>query len=520
MKPSRRPARWQQALLAVCYVISFVLAAWLAWAWAPGQDGQFDSAFYLDGARHLAHGDGYVSALTEPTNPGFAPVVRWAPGFSALIALGIALGLDDRAATALVLGGSYALSVLLIVALAVQLLGRRQLWVGICIALTFAAMPGTLESLDALLSDLPFAAFALLALWLALLISNARQPGLVLRLGFGACLACLVLVRYAGGLFVPGLLLATAWNMRARPRSLARAVGQLLPSVLVFGAVVVSWIARNRALQDAGAFGERLFEATSLSTQIARGSRGALAWVWPLIDPRRSGSWLWIGGLCAAAFACISIASTSWRRTRRGVILLGLPALGYYAGMVLVSSRLRFDPIDHARFWIPLWPMTLLAALTIALRGRRRWQLPLRGLVVTLLLLSAATFSQRLVQALPAADRPRGLLVERWQRAAALLPLAETCRLFVQDARPFMLQRALGPTSMLPLTAAEFAAVAPRYPELCIAIVSRRLRLSSSAERRRPLQAAIVDQLLAQGRLVRIARGADITVYRLQAAPP
>jgi hypothetical protein len=524
MMPAHRPGSWRRALLpGGCYVLAFLLAAWLARAWGPGQDGQFDSAFYLDGARHLAHGDGYVSAITEPTSSDFGPVVRWAPGFSALIAVGIELGLSDRAATALVLGGGYALSVVLIVALGLQLLGRRNLWAGMLVALTFAAMPGTLESLDALLSDLPFAAFALLAVWLAARVSDARKPTLALRLGFGACLGWLVLMRYAGGLFVPGLLLATAWNMRVRPRSLARAIGQLVPSGLVFIAIVAIWIARNRALQQAGAFGERLFEASSFTAQLRRATSGALAWVWQLTDDARvSGplGWLCVGALCAGVLACGVIAGTSWLRIRRGLSLLGLPLLGYFAGMVIVSSRVAFDRIDHPRFWIPLWPLTLLAALTIALRARRRWQLPLRGLIVASLLLTAATFTRRMIGELPGADRPRGLLAERWQRAAAILPAPETCRLFVQDPRPFMLHRALGPTSLLPLTAAEFEAAAPRYPALCIAVVSRRMRLSTSAERRRPLQSAIVDQLLAQGRLVRIARGLEVTVYRMLAAPP
>jgi hypothetical protein len=110
----------------------------------------------------------------------------------------------------------------------------------------------------------------------------------------------------------------------------------------------------------------------------------------------------------------------------------------------------------------------------------------------------------------------RGLLGERWAQASARLPEPTQCRLFVMDARPFMLHRELGPTSQLPLSLAELEAALPRYAAVCVVTVDKRMRLSSSAERRRIDQDAVIAALSAQQRLERMERGDGVTVYRVK----
>ena len=81
-----------------------------------------------------------------------------------------------------------------------------------------------------------------------------------------------------------------------------------------------------------------------------------------------------------------------------------------------------------------------------------------------------------------------------------------------------MPHRALGPASGIPLTLAELDAVAPLHRSLCLATLSKRLTLSSSAEQRRPQQQAVVDALLAQSRIVKVAERFGVTVYRMRDA--
>jgi hypothetical protein len=65
---------------------------------------------------------------------------------------------------------------------------------------------------------------------------------------------------------------------------------------------------------------------------------------------------------------------------------------------------------------------------------------------------------------------------------------------------------------------AEYDAAAPHHSALCLAVVNKRLRLSTSAEQRRPLQQAVVDTLLSQSRLQRIEERNGVTVYRVRDA--
>jgi hypothetical protein len=510
----------RSALLEAAFHLTvFAAAVWVARAWGPGQDGAFDSAFYLDGARHLARGHGYVSAITEPDQTSFGPITRWAPGFSLLMSGLIVLGVPALDAAAAVLGCCYAGALTVVGAIAFRVLGRRN-WLACLLAVVaFGMLPATLGSLDALLSDLPFAAFALLAVLLCMVLSRSRRPHFALRLGLGGCLAYMFLLRYAGALFIPGLLLATLWTMRARRRSFWHACRLLIPSVAIFAAVVAAWIARNKSLGPE-AFGQRTFVEGNVAEQVERGVHGAFSWFARLSSADAMGSGAYglsllplVGGLSA-----LLLLPFAWRTSKRSLILLVLPALSYFVCMAAAASRMHFDAIDHPRFWIPVWPLSIVTILAAALRTRRRWLLPIQLAAACLVVTAAVVFTLAARNSLGSAHEYRGLLSRRWALAAPVLPAPEACRLFTMDPRPFMLHRELGPTSGIPLSMAEYAAAAPHHRALCLAVVNKRLRLSTSAEQRRPLQAAVVDTLLGQSRLQRVAEGAGVTVYRVRDA--
>jgi hypothetical protein len=54
------------------------------------------------------------------------------------------------------------------------------------------------------------------------------------------------------------------------------------------------------------------------------------------------------------------------------------------------------------------------------------------------------------------------------------------------------------------------------FDRVCIATTSRKLRLSSTAERRRKGQTRVIDALLAHNRLERIASADQLTLFRLR----
>src|SRR6185369_12967631 len=88
-------------------IMLVVVATAIVWIWAPAGDATSDSASYLDGARHLAAGGGFVSSQVRIGATAPRPIVDFPPGFSLLMVPGIRAGLDVQHSAAVVLGVSY-----------------------------------------------------------------------------------------------------------------------------------------------------------------------------------------------------------------------------------------------------------------------------------------------------------------------------------------------------------------------------------------------------------------------------
>jgi hypothetical protein len=493
-------------------------ATTLAFYWGPADNGAFDSAFYLDGARHLAAGDGYVSAYVEPGRTDYAPITHWAPGTSVLIALSIKLGASPLTAAALVLGACYVAAVLLVFGLGVRLAGSRYWPLSLLASVVFALEPSALTSLDAVLSDLPCATFALLSLWLALRVMRSAAPSLTLRFAFGLSIAWLDLVRYAGLLFIPGMLVATALGMRVRKPLWMRA-WMLWPTVLTAAAGVVAWNLRNKRVADKP-LGGWTFVDSDVALHVVRAARGAFVWLDDLIQ--QSG----VAGveapfLVLLYFAMISLivlaivsARVAWRET----LLVGLTTAGYTGLMIATASVTLIASLSETRFWVGVWPLELLLIVIAVAHAGPRWCLAPKLTLVATLLCAAGFFGWKTYRDLPFAREPRGLLAQSWQRASEVLPQPTECRLYVNDPRPYMLNRQLAPTSAIPASLAEFDAAVKGDSSVCIAVSlkHRNLRLSGSAEQRRVPQMEVVTALLQQHRLERIKADAGVTVYRLR----
>jgi hypothetical protein len=491
-----------------------------AWHWGPAGTGMFDSAFYLDGARHIANGDGYVSASVEPGRPDYEPITHWAPGTSVMIAALIKLGAEPLAAASIVLGACYVAAVLLVFALGVELATPRYWPVSLLASLMFAFQPSVLIWLDALLSDLPCATFALFCMWLGLRVMRSIEPSLGLRIAWGACIAWLDLLRYAGLLFVPGMLIATALGMRMRRPLWARALA-LWPTVLTAGIGVLSWNLRNQRVA-AKPLGGWIFVDSDPAQHLVRASRAAFVWLVEAIDEAaRAGLetpfkvLVCVAGGCWAALAVLSVR-TAWREAT----LVVFTAAGYFALMVATASVTLIATLNETRFWVAVWAMQFLLAPIVVARAQLRlsWAWVPKLVVVSAMACVAGLYANKAARDLPAARDDRGLLSAGWVRATSVLPAPGTCRLYVNDPRPYMLNRPLEPTSAIPPTLAEFDAAVKDVPQVCVVISDpiKRLRLSTSAERRRTPQMEVVNALRAQKRLERVDRRHGVTVYRLK----
>jgi hypothetical protein len=492
----------------------------LAFALGPAEQGYFDSAFYVDGARHLARGEGYVSAYVEQAGVAqLQPITHWAPGVSLLMTPLIWLGAAPLTAAAIVVGACYVGAAVLLFLLGTSLFGARFWPFGLLVSALYALQPATRVWLDAVLSDLPWATFALLSMWLGLLIMRAPAPSLRLRVAWGISLWWVVLVRYAGLLFLPGLVGAVVLGMQA-PRPFWKRPLRLWPALLPAALGIGLWNLRNKYVAERP-LGGWLFVDSDLGPHLSRASRAA--WVWTE-EAQRTAAGLGVEAplrwlLMAALVSLLPLLVCSVRSRWRELLLVLACGLGYFSALVFTASVTVIAKLTESRFWIVTWPLTWLAILLVVCAARPRWCLPFKVIVVGWLAVVSGLYAYQTYLDAPQARRARGTLDPAWKRAAGALPGPETCSLFVNDPRPLMLHRALPPTGVMPLNMPDFEAALQRsHGPVCVVATAatKRMRLSSTAEQRRRSQGEVIDALHAQKRLKRILKKPEVTVYLVE----
>jgi|GEM_PF-6456148 len=495
----------------------FVAAAALALALGPAEQGYFDSAFYLDGARHLARGDGYVSAFVEQAGQNtLQPITHWAPGISLMMTPFIWLGAAPLTAAAIVVGSCYVAGALLLFLLGTSLFGERAWPLALLVSALYALQPASRGWMDAVLSDLPWATFALLSVWLGLKVMRATEPSLRLRFMWGLSLWWVVLVRYAGLLFLPSLVGAVVLGMRARAPFWKRPL-LLWPALLPAALGIGLWNLRNKHVSDRPLGGWQ-FASSDIAQHFARATRAVTTWAHEAQDIATklglNGPLFWL--LIAALVSLLPLIVLSLRSHWRELLLVVASASGYFGALVFTASVTVIAKLSESRFWIVTWPLTWLAILIVVSAARPRWCLPFKVVVISAVL---ALYAYQTYLDAPQARRQRGTLDPAWARVAAHLPEPETCKVFANDPRPLMLHRALPPTSTIPLNMAEFEAAVQRGGgDWCVVVTepTKRLRLSSSAERRRRNQNEVIEALKAQKRLKPITRQPGFAVFQLK----
>jgi hypothetical protein len=512
-----RLRRYLVPIAALCVTAG---AALLAFTLGPAEQGYFDSAFYVDGARHLASGEGYVSAFVEQAGQKeLQPITHWAPGVSLMMTPLIWLGAAPLTAAAVVVGTCYVAGALLLFLLGTSLGGARAWPLALLVSALFALQPGTRVWLDAVLSDLPWASFALLSIWLGLRVMRSPDPGLALRLIWGLSLWWVVLVRYAGLLFLPGLVGAVALGMRAHGPVWKRPL-RLWPTLLPAALGIGLWNLRNKHVADRPLGGWQ-FVDSDITTHFSRAARAIALWT---VEAQSIAAGLGLDAplrwlLIAALLSLVPLVVISLRTHWRELVLVVSSALGYFGALILTASVTVIAKLTESRFWIATWPLTWLAILLVVCSARPRWCLPFKVVVVGWLSAILGLYAYQTYRDVPHARRQRGTLDPAWARAAEVLPGPDNCYVLVNDPRPLMLHRALPATGTIPLSLADFEVAVQRSGgDLCVVTTDaiKRLRLSSSAEHRRRSQNEVIEALKAQKRLKRVKRKAFVTVYRVE----
>lgn len=351
------------------------LACWLVLAVTepagPGLDP--DSASYVSAARSLVERGALVVPEDDWEEPESTTVLaHFPPGFSAVIAVPLALGMPPVQGARLV----EALAALATVTTIVWLVGiSAGLAAGAAAGVMLLCTPALAAVHESVLSEPLF--LALLAATLALMTRRADRP---LRAGVAAASAALV--RYAGVSAIAAVGLwwlarGKGWRDRSRGAALA-----LLPGTIAVGA----WVLRTMLATHERSAIRRFSLYGELAPTFREGASTVAAWLAPgLADPWRAAAAAVVGG------GAVILLASGIRRARGGSparTLLGATAVvaACYAGVVL-ASRLLADPgipLDD-RLLAPLMLLVETAVATALGVSWRAWRAPARVVAVALL---------------------------------------------------------------------------------------------------------------------------------------
>jgi len=497
-------------------VLVVICAAWFASLRMPGGYAWPDSGIYVDGARHLAAGQGFSTSLVPIGKQPPRPVAVFPPGFPALVAIGIRLGLPPRESASVVLSLAYVGYTLAAYALVLLAAGRRWWPLAAGVALFLALQPLVLHAMESVLSDLPFACCATAAAALAVVVAARPRPPRVTLAALGALLALAVFVRWAGLFTLLAIALGvlvgagSSWTPTQRVRRLAWiAVGPLA----LLGALCLRNLVTTGTL-----LGYRVFALSPLLETLGAASQGLGAgFSGVLPGAGRALAVLVVLGVVAVAFGKLA------PEQRRAVRVLAVSAAVYTLLVIGIALIQPFDALWYPRFWLPIWPI-IGALLAATAAGIRRPGLAASVLAVLLVCLAGlgAGYALEFYGKPPATRVPSvfgnpavaNSVPARWARERQ-----STCRMLSNAPRALIAHGAFDTIHTLPTSLEAMAPLLDSGGErFCIAWFSA--RASPSVEQRRRANRALMRTLAQEGRIARVDRDDLGEFWISRPAPP
>ena len=338
----RRPPATRAYLLVTAILLLHLILALLTFDPTPHTGG--DNAGYITLARSLLEHRAYID-LYDPATP---PHTQYPPVFPAVLAVALAAGITPWVGLKL-----------LIVAFSLGAVGftflwlRRRGWPGAApwVALIVAVSPGVLEQSHWVLSDVPFWAFTMAALW----AFERLRPDDWGRFAVAAAATTLAYFTRSAGL--PLVLAGLAWL------ALRRHWRQLALFTLVIGPLAALWWLHARGVGGVG-YVEQFLMVNPYAPELGR--IGPREFIERVIenDQRYIGVHLpalllGLKGRVLIAFssAVLLLAAVGWgaRLRRPGVPELFLPL---YVGLLLSWPHVW----SGTRFLLPVLPLILAYA--------------------------------------------------------------------------------------------------------------------------------------------------------------
>lgn len=347
--PSRRFPAWAIAVLLGTAHLGLAL---LAFDPTPHTGG--DNAAYITLARSLLERGAYL----ELWDPSLRPHTLYPPGFPALLAAAIGLGIDGW------VGWKLIVTVLSAAAVAFSYLwlrARAGAPLALAVGVILAWAPGVVELGHWVLSDVPFWMLTALALWA---YGKGERGG---GIGLGIGIAATVLAYFTRSAGLPLVIAAAAWlALERRWRALALLAAVLLPLAFAWwlrgrGAVGDDYVAQfwyvNPYRPGLGRIG-----VSDLAVRIWENARNYLLVHLPILV---FGQARVVEAACGVVIGGLAFLGWLPRIRRPGVAELFAPL---YIGLILVWPAVW----SGERFLLPALPLVLFYAAAAVAGGVRR----------------------------------------------------------------------------------------------------------------------------------------------------
>lgn len=248
-------------------VMAFTLV--LAGTEPPGPGIDPDAVSYLGAAESLVHTGSFRIPTAEWASPDSTePLAHFPPGYSAVLAIPIAAGMQPVQAARLV-EAIAAFSTTTLLVLLVE--SATNVITALLLVLALFAMTAMHEVHISVLSEPLYLVYMLLAL-----TAMVRWPDRPLRAGIPAALA--VMTRYAGASLVAGVALWTALRPGTWRQRMTRVAVSVAPAVLL----QLIWVLRTERAHDAEEIRRFAFYG-NLAPTLHQGLATVIAWLVP--DP-------------------------------------------------------------------------------------------------------------------------------------------------------------------------------------------------------------------------------------------
>lgn len=325
-----------------------------------------DDGLYVTSARGIAEGLGYVYTFL----PGLPTADRFPIGYPAILALIVRI-IPEGPEQLLAMQGFSVVCTIVFLGLSygtLRLLTVGRFWALAAVALV-AGYPFTIKYAGMVMSEMPFAALSVIALWLIL-----RTKGPKWALATGLVLGSAILVRYIGVALLAAAVLAYLWNGKRKEAIAisASALGVLLPwGLWVFGRRSFGYLVEARKyaptdwLIEAQNGGYLLFAKALPSVFLPQ--RFVQSYPWnPAIEATPPIAAAFGIGLSIGVLASLVV----WFVRTKGQLTVVAPLYALFSLGIIYLWNLSFTGLgyeQYARMVLPLFPLAI-AAPVLALR--------------------------------------------------------------------------------------------------------------------------------------------------------